>query len=279
VVTSWLILQAADLLFPALSIQDWAFQLLLGLLLLFFLPALIFSWVYEMTPEGLKREKDVDHDSAEMIASGIKINKVIAVLLALAIVVVGLDRLFPEPHWQLATTPGVESPELNGSEGALSESKGLALPPGQSIAVFPFVNRSDDAGNEHFSSSMAEQVLNLLFQVPGLQVTSRSSAFASAEQLADPVAFTRPLNVASILEGSVQHDAGQIRVTAQLIDAGSGRLLWSETYDRPEGHIFLAQDELAAAIVDRVAAVLLVGLLPSEEIGVDPADAVAMHPP
>ena len=92
-IASWLLLQVTDVLSSLLSVPEWAGSLVVMLLILGFFPTLIFSWVYEMTPEGLKREKDVDHDSAEMIASGIKINKVIAVLLALAIVVVGLDRL------------------------------------------------------------------------------------------------------------------------------------------------------------------------------------------
>lgn len=268
VVTSWLMLQAGDLLFPALNVQEWAFPLLLGLLLLFFVPALIFSWVYEMTPDGLKREKDVAHDSREMIASGIKINKVIAVLLMLAIVVVAVDRLLPESAVYLNASVCGEDTTLFGSEGALAEPTASGRPPAKSVAVFPFINRSNDPGDEHFSASLAEQVSNLLARVPEFQVTSRTSLFASREQGAEVASLAHALNVAAILEGSVQHEDGQLRVTAQLIDARSDRLLWSGTYDRPLGQSFLAQDDIALAIVDGVKDTLVTELLPAGENGI-----------
>ena len=271
VVTSWLILQAADVLFPALRIQDWAFPLLLGLLLLFFVPALIFSWVYEMTPEGLRREKDVDHGSLEMVASGVKINKVIAVLLTLAIVLVGLDRLFPASAASVGASACGEDRTSEASAGDPAGASGPARPPGRSIAVFPFVSRSGDARNEHFSASMTEQVLNLLARLPELQVTSRMSALATSDHGAGAAASESPLNVASILEGSVQHEDGQFRITARLIAAGSDRLLWSGTFDRPTGHVLLAQDEIAARIVDGVVAALLTGFAQPEEGGTAPA--------
>lgn len=272
-------LQAGDLLFPALNVQEWAFPLLLGLLLLFFVPALIFSWVYEMTPDGLKREKDVAHDSREMIASGIKINKVIAVLLMLAIVVVAVDRLIPESAVYVDASVCGDDTTLLGSEGALAEPTATGRPPAKSVAVFPFINRSNDPGNEHFSASMAERVSNLLARAPEFQVTSRSSAFVSREQGAKVASLAHAMNVAAILEGSVQHEDGQLRVTAQLIDARSDRLLWSGTYDRPLGHSFLAQDEIAVAIVDGVKDTLLTESLLPEEDGIPSVDARRLPPP
>lgn len=264
VVTSWLLLQAADVLFPALRIEDWAFPLLLGLLLLFFVPALIFSWVYEMTPTGLKLEKDVEHDSSEMIASGIKINKVIAVLLAIAIGAVAVDRLIPEnvaPGSYLEGGPDKNSVSL---EKALQVNEVLPLPLDRSIAVLSFVNLSDGPGAESFGDSIAEQVMNLLAHVNEFRVTSRSSAFAYKNQNLDSRQIGKALNVANILEGSFNYVDSQIRITTELIETSSDRILWSETYDRPLVNTLSVQDEIAAEIVGAVKATLLAGGSPVE---------------
>jgi adenylate cyclase len=257
IVTSWLLLQAADILFPALRIEGWAFPLLLGLLLLFFVPALIFSWVYEMTPTGLKLEKDVEHHSPEMISSGIKINKVIAVLLVIAISVVVFDRLLPETVLPVSARAGEAQQVPEGLTMAPSLADVTPLPAVRSVAVLSFIDLSDGPGSESFGDSIAEQVLNLLAHTDELQVSSRSSAFVYKGRRINARQIGQLLNVANIVEGSVHFFDGQVRVTAELIDTSSDRILWSGTYDRPMLNVLDVQAEIAAEIVCSVKAVLL----------------------
>jgi TolB-like protein len=259
VVTSWLLLQAGDLLFPALQVEAWAFPLLLSLLLLFFVPALIFSWVYEMTPAGLKLEKDVEHDSPEMISSGIKINKVIAVLLVIAIGVVVVDRLVPETVVFDLGRGGAADPARVGLAAVPPVADEMPLPTDRSIAVLSFMDLSNGPGAESLGDGIAEQVLNLLAKKDELQVTSRSSAFAYKGQRANMRQMRQALNVANILEGSVHYFDGHVRITAELIDTKSDRVLWSETYDRSMIDVLVVQQEIAAEIARAVAAALLTG--------------------
>jgi len=257
VVASWLILQVADVLFPNLGAPAWTFGFVLGLLVLFFVPALVFAWVYEMTPEGLKREKDVDRSESITARTGHKINILIIVLLVLAIGSVVLDRLIP------ATAPVAESPIAEVADDAeavdparLAAAK-FAPAPDRTIAVLPFVNMSDDASNEFFSDGISEELLNLLAKVPELKVTSRSSAFAFKGERIDIPDVAQKLHVAHILEGSVRKAGNQVRITAQLIDARSDTHVWSETYDRTLDNIFAVQDEIAAEVVSQLKVTLL----------------------
>ena len=262
--TSWLLLQTADLLFPALRIEHWAFPLLLGLLLLFFVPALIFSWVYEMTPAGLKLEKDVDHSSVEMITSGIKINKVIAVLLVIAIGTVAVDRLVPETVARANGGADGADQSLDSLANGPTVTVGPPLPTDLSIAVLSFINVSDGPGAESFGDSIAEQVMNLLADIKDLRVTSRSSAFAYRDEELNARQMGQALNVANILEGSFHYFDDQVRITAELIDTRSDRILWSAAYDRPLANVLVVQDEIAAKIVDAVKETLLTGSLLAE---------------
>ncbi|MGB5211801.1 MAG: hypothetical protein WBP60_14875, partial [Gammaproteobacteria bacterium] len=143
VVASWLILQVADVLFPNLGAPDWAFGFVLGLLILFFVPALVFSWVYELTPEGLKREKEVDRSQSIAGTTGRKVNILIVVLLVLAIGAVVVDRLIPEQPAAVETATVEESaPEeaVEPTDPAELAAAMFAPAPDRSIAVLPFVN-------------------------------------------------------------------------------------------------------------------------------------------
>jgi TolB-like protein len=276
IVSSWVILQAADVLFPFLRIDDWAFGLLLGLLLLFFVPALIFSWVYEMTPEGLKREKDVDHGSPPIIATAVKLNKVIVVLLAVAIFALALNRFVPEIGSIGNATPigGIEA--IAAVAGDRSAVELLVPVAGLSIAVLPFINMTDDPRNENFSDGISEQVLKWLANIPELRVTSRTSTFALRGNKSDTIELAHKLNVANILEGSVQRSGDHARITVQLISTNSDQILWSESYDRSMDDIFLIQDEIAADIASKVEAALL-GIAPLSKVGIIQADSLDLR--
>jgi len=268
VVASWLLLQVADVLFPNLGAPDWAFGFVLGLLILFFFPALIFAWVYEMTPEGLKRAKEIDRSQSITARTGQKINTMIIVLLVLAIAAVAVDRLVPERGTAaeaiVAESIDQESVIVEAADPVVLAAAKFAPAPDRSIAVLPFVNMSSDPEQEYFSDGLSEELLNLLAQVPELRVASRTSAFSFKGKDVKIADVATELNVAHILEGSVRKAGKQVRITAQLIDADSDIHLWSETWDRTLDDVFAIQDEIAASVVKELRVTLL-GASPTVE--------------
>ena len=237
VVASWLIMQVADLLLDAFDIPSSAMRLLVVILLLGFPLALTFSWIYELTPDGLKKEGEVVHDPGRQ-TSARKMNIVIAVLLVSAIIAVAIDRMIPEP--QQSADAGIP-----------------AAIPERSIAVLPFVNMSDDPANVYFSEGLSEELLNMLATLQDLHVTARTSSFSFKDKDVDIRTIGQQLNVAHVLEGSVRKFEKQIRITIQLIETENGYHLWSETFDRTLDDIFAVQDEIAAAVVDALRVSIL----------------------
>ena len=238
-VASWLILQVADVGISLLGLPDWTGRFVFLLLVIGFPLVVVFSWAYELTPEGLKREKDVERDSSITHETARKLNTAVIVLLVIAVGGLIADRLVPE------RAPAVvrDTPE--------------AAAPDKSIAVLPFVNMSADPENEYFSDGLSEELLNLLAKIPDLQVAARTSAFSFKGSDADIAEIAGRLNVAHVLEGSVRKSGDDIRVTAQLIKATDGYHLWSETWDRKLVDVFAIQDEIAEAVVDQLKISLL----------------------
>lgn len=245
-VAGWLTLQVADLLGPVFGVPDWTIRVVLLMLVLGFPLALIFSWIYELTPEGLKRESAVDRDASITDATGRRINLLIAGLLALAVVAVGVDRLIPEQ--------GTASSERDSSPAAPVAPAASALP---SVAVLPFVNMSADPDNEYFSDGLSEELLNLLAQIPELHVAARTSSFSFKDKEVTIPEIGKALHVDHVLEGSVRKSGNRVRIAAQLIEADKGRHLWSQAYDRELDDIFAVQDEIAAAVVSELKVNLL----------------------
>jgi TolB-like protein len=227
VVSAWLIMQVAEVVIGLAKLPDWIGPGILGLLAIGFPIALTFSWFYELTPEGVKLEKDIDPAESITHVTGRRLDFIVISLLCAAVILFAYDK-----WW----TSG---------------------PPVQSIAVLPFENMSDDPDNEYFSDGMSEEILNLLAQVPGLQVTSRSSAFSFKGQNLDVPTMAAKLNVAHVLEGSVRKSGNQLRITAQLIEVAADTHLWSKTFDRELKNVFAIQDEIAAAVVDALQITLL----------------------
>jgi len=250
-VASWLIFQVTDVGVSLLGLPDWTGRLVFLLLLIGFPPVLVFSWVYEITPEGVKREKDIDRDQSITDATARKLNTAVIVLLVMAVAGLIADRLVPET----TVTPAGPAPaasETVQQSAASSEN---------SIAVLPFVNMSSDPENEYFSDGLSEELLNLLAKIPELRVAARTSAFSFKGSNADIAEISSTLNVAHVLEGSVRKSGDNIRITAQLIKASDGYHLWSETWDRRLVDVFDIQDEIAAAVVSALRVTLL-GELP-----------------
>ncbi|MGB5621568.1 MAG: hypothetical protein WBN65_03660 [Gammaproteobacteria bacterium] len=253
-VAAWLILQVADVLFDALELPASWLRLVLALLVLGFPLAVIFSWVFEMTPEGLKRERDMDRTTG-VSAKTTRINILIAVLLVLAIATVAVDRMLPEQPEVADVAAETTQPIPVADPAALAAAK-FAPPPVRSIAVLPFVNMSADPENEYFADGLSEEILNFLAGVPGLQVTARTSSFQFKGKNADVREVGETLNAAHVLEGSVRRSGDQARITAQLIRAADGYHLWSETYDRTMEDTFEVQTDIAESVSRALGVVL-----------------------
>jgi TolB-like protein/Tfp pilus assembly protein PilF len=244
---AWLLTEVAGTLFPGFGIPAWAFRFVVIILAFGFIPTLIFSWAYEITPEGVKREKDVVRDVSITHLTAKRLDMITISLIAVALAFLLADRflLSPKHEEQMAAPATVVADSVQAQEPGSSAPQY----PSNSIAVLPFVNMSDDAANEYFSDGISEELLNLLAKIPELRVTSRSSAFSFKGKDIDIRTIATQLNVAYILEGSVRKDDNQVRITAQLIEARSDTHLWSEAYDRELVNIFKVQDEISMAII------------------------------
>ncbi len=263
-VGAWLIVQVAGTVLPMFGAPAWLPRTIVVVLAISFVPALIFAWVFELTPEGLKREKDVDRTESITTYTSRTLDRAIMALLALALGVFAFDRFVLAPQ-RAATLQRQKSEEVDtarkeGRSEALVESYGE-----KSIAVLPFVDMSSNKDQEYFSDGIAEELLTLLAKIPQLRVISRSSAFSFKGKDVEVPEIAKRLHVAHILEGSVRKAGNQVRITAQLIDARSDTQLWSETYDRPLDNIFAVQDEIATAVVTQLK-VKLLGAAPKAKI-------------
>ncbi len=236
-IVGWLLVEVASVVLPTLLLPDWTLRILVLFVILGFPLALIFAWAYELTPEGLKKEKDVNRSESITHITGRKLDFTIIVVMALAIGYFAYDEFVIEPAQEeaLATDSAQEI---------------VAAEVQQSIAVLPFVNMSDDPGNEYFSDGLSEEILNLLAKFPELKVIGRTSSFAFKGKNEDLRDIGQKLGVKTVLEGSVRKSGERVRITAQLVDVSDGAHIWSETYDRTLTDIFAVQDDVSAAIID-----------------------------
>ena len=258
-VVSWLVLQVADVGVSLLGLPTWIGRAVFLFLALGFPLALILSWVYEMTPDGIRREKDIDHHESRTHETGRKINVLIVVLLVLAIVGLIADRLIPEkPSAQ--PTEHAQDMGMGDPETVVQAEHMTAAVPERSIAVLPFENMSRDEANDPFTIGIHDDILTQISRIAALKVISRTSVM----EYRDP-AITRnlkkigqELGVATVLEGGVQRVGDRLRINVQLIDTRTDVHLWAETYDRQltASNIFAIQSEIATAIAQALRATL-----------------------
>lgn len=240
-VACWVLLQIVDVIAPIFELPDWAPRLVFLLLMIGLIPALIFAWAFEITPEGVKKEADVDRTASITHTTGKKLNYVIVASLAVAVVLLLVERQLNQQD----SSPAV------AEEVAGTDTEDM------SIAVLPFVNMSSDDEQEFFSDGITEEILNSLASVKELKVAGRTSSFAFKGQNDDLRRIGDSLGVNHILEGSVRKAGNQVRITAQLIKVDNGFHLWSETYDRELVDVFSIQDEIANEILDQLKLRLL----------------------
>jgi TolB-like protein len=227
-ITAWLLIQLTDILVPMLTLPDWVGRLVFLILVILFVPILIAAWALELTPEGIKLEKQVDRSASITPTTGKKINGITIGVLAIAVVVLLVDKLYLGDDVPVTEIAAVD----------------------KSIAVLPFADLSQGQDQEWFADGLAEEILNALARAPDLLVASRTSAFAYKHSDKDLRVIAAELGVAHILEGSVRRTADRLRVTAQLIRASDGFHLWSENYDRDADDIIDVQEDLALKIAN-----------------------------
>src|SRR6202047_763382 len=245
-VVAWLVIQAASIFLPAFNAPQWAMQIVILILVVGFPIALAFSWAFEITPEGIKLESEIEPNKSIARRTG---QKIVAVTIALAVVAAGL---FVYQLVRQVGTPlrGVPKAEV----GRLGEP---SLPvPNKSIAVLPFDNLSRDPDNAYFCEGVQDEILTRLAKVADLKVISRTSTqhFKSTPDNLPQIA--KQLGVAHILEGSVQKASDQVRVNVQLINAMTDAHLWADTYDRKLTDIFAVESDIAKTIADTLQAKL-----------------------
>lgn len=239
ILLAWVVAQVAELALDSFAAPDWVIKTVLLLLVLGLPFALFFSWAFELTPEGLKKEKDVDRSQSITHQTGRKLNTLIIAGLVVVIGMLLVDR-------SMAPAP-VESPGEESTPAAASNS----------VAVLPFVDMSPAQDQEYFTDGLTENLLHALAQIQELKVAGRTSSFAFKNQNTDLRDIGEQLNVSSILEGSVQKAGDRVRITTQLINASDGYHIWSKTYDRDLTDIFSIQDEIAYSVADALRVSLL----------------------
>jgi len=247
-VASWLLLQVTDIIVPILELPASAPKLILLIIAIGFIPVVIFAWAFELTPEGIKRESEIDPALSVTHHTAKKLDYVTIALLIAVAGLVAVNRFLPGERQEtadvVAETPAVVPQDKNPDE--------------ISIAVLPFVNMSADADNEYFSDGISEELMNVLVKVNSLRVASRTSAFSFKGKDTPIPEIARELKVNNILEGSVRKSGQRVRITAQLIDVSTDKHLWSETYDRELTDIFDIQAEISNAIVSALKVALKV---------------------
>jgi TolB-like protein/tetratricopeptide (TPR) repeat protein len=261
VVTAWLVIEVAETVLPLFDVPDGVLRGLVVLLVIGLVPALGLSWIYELTPEGIKRDAGPSAADAQSSDTGRKLNWATLAVAVIAIGFMAMDRMRPAP-------PVVAPTATPASTAAHAPSAAPGMPDGAdrtdspetadtpdtvdaaSIAVLPFADLSPTGDQAYFSDGIAEEILNALTRVEGLAVASRTSAFQFKGREIGIPEIARALSVRHVLEGSVRKAGDALRITAQLIDASNDRHLWSDTFDRSltAENVFQIQDEIAAAI-------------------------------
>jgi TolB-like protein/Tfp pilus assembly protein PilF len=245
-IVGWLLIQIATQVFPFFEIPNWGVRLVVLLLILGFPVALILSWAFEITPEGIRRERDVASGGSITRHTG---RKLVAITAVLAVIAAGLFV------FRLVGTDrrAVRSDETTGA----GRRSAASLPiPEKSIAVLPFENLSSDKENAYFTEGIQDEILTRLSKIADLKVISRTSTqhYKSAPENLPEIA--RQLGVAHIVEGSVQKSGDAVRVNVQLIKAVNDSHLWADTFDRKLTDIFSVETEVAKTIADQLRAKL-----------------------
>jgi TolB-like protein/Tfp pilus assembly protein PilF len=244
-VGAWLVVQVAGTVLPMFGAPEWLPRTIVVLVAIGFVPAVIFSWVFELTPQGLKREDDVAPEQSVTPRTGRRMDRMIIVVLVLALGYFAFDKFVLTPRREAALV----------SNAVPNESKSVIN--AKSIAVLPFDNLSEEKANAFFTEGVQDEILTHLAKIADLKVISRASVMQYKTGVARNLReIAQQLGVANVVEGSVQRSGNRVRVNAQLVDARNDAHLWAQTYDRDLADVFAIQSEIAKAIADQLEAKL-----------------------
>ena len=266
-VGAWLLTQVATTVLPLFDVPGWALRTMVVLLALGFPAALVFAWVFELTPEGLKRDVQVKPEESIAPQTARRLDRAIIAVLVVALAYFAVDKFVLAPRVQMG------SQSFSGKDAHRQEND--SAPPShgiRSIAVLPLDNYSGDPAQDYFAEGMTDELTTDLAIISRLRVISRSSTmqFKGEHRLPTPE-IARMLDVDAVLEGSVLRLGDKVRVTAQLIDARADRHLWAKSFERNSRDVLALQDELASAIAREID----VRLTPSEQARLTGAPSVS----
>ncbi len=247
---AWLLIQVVETIFPLFGFDDTPARIVVIVLAIGLVPAMIFAWVFELTPEGLIRDKDIDRGQIDTTQSGQKLDRMIMVVLALALGYFAFDKFVLDPVEDVQIA---ESAHQEGRSAALTESFG-----DKSIAVMPFINLSADAANQFFADGIHDDLLTRISNIREIKTISRSSVMSYRNSIKSLRSIAKELRVNTILEGGVQRAGDQVRINLQLIDAESDSNLWAQTYTREltATNVFVVQAEITEAVASALQTIL-----------------------
>jgi len=250
IVAAWLLIQVAETIFPLFGFDDTPARIVVVVLAIGLIPSMIFAWVFELTPEGLIRDKDIDHSQFDTSQSGQKLNRMIMVVLTLALGYFAFDKFVLDPVEDVQIA---ESAHQEGRSAALTESFG-----DKSIAVMPFTNLSAESSNQFFADGIHDDLLTRISNIREIKTISRSSVMTYRNSNKSLRSIAKELRVNTILEGGVQRAGDQVRINLKLIDVESDVNLWAQTYTREltATNVFVVQAEITEAVAGALKAVL-----------------------
>jgi len=252
-VVSWLLIQVAETIFPLFGFGDTPARIVVIVLAIGLVPSMIFAWVFELTPEGLIRDEDVDHSQYDTAQSSQKLDRIIMVILAVALGYFAFDKFVLDPAEDVQIA---ESAHQEGRSAAITEFLG-----DKSVAVIPFTNLSAESSNQFFADGIHDDLLTRISNIQDIKTISRSSVMTYRNSNKSLKSIAKELGVSTVLEGGVQRVGDQIRINLKLIDAKSDSHLWAQTYTREltATNVFVVQAEITEAVAGALQAVLTDG--------------------
>lgn len=241
----WALAQGIAQLGPSFGAPDWVTRWLVIAGIIGFPFWLAFAWFYEFTPQGLKRESEIDPADSLAHRSERKLDRWIIGILCVAVVLL-ITNQFVLRH---------DATDVADHHAAAEVAATLARVPAKSIAVLPLVNESGDKSQQYFSDGLSEEMISALGQVHDLKVIGRNSSFQfRGDAQNDSTGIGAKLGVATLLEGTVRKQGGQVRIVASLIKASDGSQIWSQTYERQLKDIFAMQSDIATSVANALKA-------------------------
>jgi len=253
-VGAWLITQVAGTILPMFGAPDWIARTVVILLAIGFVPALVFSWAFELTPAGLKRDSEVQ--PAESIApqTARRLDRLLLAVMAVALAYFAVDKFVLAPGRDAPTSPALATPNAAGVPAPVTSAIDS-----KSIAVLAFANMSADPDNEYFSDGVAEEILNALAKIEDLKVAGRTSSFYFKGRNEPLAAIGSALGVAHVLEGSVRKQGERLRISAKLLRVSDGVEMWTDTFDGTDADIFALQEKIAQQVTSELKVALNAG--------------------